>query len=94
MVIGHLKIFMEAGDWNRKLSFTLSGGATINDLNEPANKNCTVLINARIQTDPLILKELVDEVIQKNGIETSSSIINGELAYFQPGYPRPTHRFN
>ena len=93
LVIGHLKAFIESEEWSQKLSFTLTSQNIITGLYEPEATNCTLLVNARVQMDPQMLKDLVDEEIEKLRKATAAFIEDGAEAYFQPGYPRPTHRF-
>ncbi len=93
LTIGHLKYFMESRKWQKKLSATM----TNNDFNslttEEPSDYCNMLINARVQTEPSLLRELVYGVIQKIMNEFSCKIIIENSSSFIPGYPRPTHRF-
>jgi len=91
--IGHLKFFLESNKWKKKLSATMSH----NDFNpvtldEPSDY-CYMLINARVQTEPSILRELAYRVIQETMKEFSCKIIIEKSSSFVPNYPRPTHRF-
>jgi G3E family GTPase len=93
LVVGHLKYFMESDKWKKKLSATMIG----NDFNsvtaDEHSYYCSVLINARVQTEPSLLHELVDRVIQKTMKAFSCKITIEKSSSFIPGYPRPTHRF-
>ena len=93
LAIGHLKYFMESKKWKKKMSATM----THNDFNlvasdEPSDY-CNMLINARVQTDPSLLRELAYGVIQNIMKEFSCKIIIEKSSSFIPAYPRPTHRF-
>lgn len=61
---------------------------------EPGNDTGSVrlLINARVQTEPQALQKLIREMINKVQSETDCTIIEGESAAFQPGFPKPEHR--
>jgi hypothetical protein len=52
----------------------------------------TVLINARVQANPQILKNIVDEVLDKAESTSGCRIHIEKWSAFTPGYPRPTHR--
>ena len=93
LAIGHLKYFIESNKWRKKLSATM----THNDFDlvttEEPSDNCNMIINARVQTQPSLLRQLVYEVIQKIMKEFSCKIIIEKSSSFIPDYPRPTHRF-
>lgn len=90
LLIGHLKFFVDAGSWNRKVSFT----AAMNDFHrftaQPADR-IELLINARVQTDPRRLTGIVDDIIA-NMTATGRKVTPGPWSAFVPGFPRPTHR--
>ena len=91
-VVGHLKVYVESETWNQKLSYTLTTHHLFTDLSEPDSSSCTLLINARVQMEPQSLKRVVEEEIEKLRASTGASFTEGATAYFQPGYPKPTHR--
>lgn len=89
--IGHLKFLMQARDWQRKISFT--------SLDEPKVKQThsllqphqiTLLINARIQTDPDKLEKILLDAMQV--LPAGCHAFSKSLSVFQPGYPKPEHR--
>jgi Ni2+-binding GTPase involved in maturation of urease and hydrogenase len=85
--IGHLKFLL---DGQTKISITATGTG-----DEPRSRpatSSTLLINARIQTDPSLLSQLVADAIQSIEEEYHCSIRTLDVRCFQPGYPRPTHR--
>lgn len=88
--IGHLKFFVDAGSWNRKVSFTASSNDLPQFTADPA-KRVELLINARVQTDPQRLTQIVDDVIE-NLRANGRNIESGRWSAFVPGFPRPTHR--
>jgi G3E family GTPase len=52
----------------------------------------TLLINARVQTDPQTLEQLVANAIAETNTQHNTSIHTLTRRSFQPGYPKPTHR--
>ncbi len=92
MVIGHLKFFMECGEWKQKLSFTTTGKDQNVYHNAPGSHQCSMLINARVQTDPSILKQLVDQELVNLAEKYRCTIVPGRWSSFSPGYPVPEHR--
>ena len=93
LTIGHLKYFMESDKWKKKLSATMTHNDFNSAIEEGPSDYCYMLINARVQTDPSLLRELVYGVIQKIMKEFSCKIIIEKSSSFVPAYPRPTHRF-
>lgn len=90
--IGHLKFLVSDEHQVKKISYTTSGRET--DLSgevSPA-KHVSVLINARVQTTPALLQNLVEQAILETGMSTESRILTESENSFQPGYPKPLHR--
>jgi len=92
--IGHLKFLV---DGHTKISYTATSTQApdipATEFPTPqAATTATLLINARIQTDPHILSQHVATAI--SAIETQYGVTIRTLteSCFQPGYPRPTHR--
>lgn len=90
--IGHLKFFLDGGDWNEKISFTaMSTSGEVRIRHEHVSQ-LKILINARVQTEPQALKNLVDEVIEKIGKSNRCTITTEKECAFKPGFPIPLHR--
>jgi len=87
--IGHVKGLI---DQTTKVSFT-STGMTADVPIHPA-ANTSLLINARIQTTPEILSQLIAEAIAATGKAYACTIHTTNASCFQPGFPRPTHRIS
>ena len=87
--IGHLKFLL---DGKTKISIT-STGATQHHAPQPAS-HASLLINARIQTEPTVLSKLVADAIQSTATEHNCTIHTVTGSCFQPGYPSPTHRIS
>jgi CobW/HypB/UreG, nucleotide-binding domain len=85
--IGHLKFLL---DGKTKLSFTATG-STDDHHPEPA-PSATLLINARVQTEPISLSNLVAADITAVEKEYDCTIRTISKHSFQPGFPKPTHR--
>jgi G3E family GTPase len=90
LLIGHLKFFVDSGNWSKKISFTASSNDFYRFTADPADR-IDLLINARVQTDPRRLTQIVDDVIE-NMTAAGRSLTSGPWAAFVPGFPRPTHR--
>jgi G3E family GTPase len=86
--IGHLKFLI---DKSIKISYATSTEEPVNVETNNAS-SASVLINARVQTTPLVLSALINKAIQETENENSCSTVQKSFASFQPGYPRPTHR--
>ena len=91
LLIGHLKFFVEGRKWSRKVSFTASSYDSQPWPNDHDTESISLLINARVQTDPRRLTEIVDEVVNQSA-QQEIQITAGEWSAFVPGYPKPTHR--
>jgi hypothetical protein len=60
----------------------------------PAPFPSTLLVNARVQTDPATLSRLVAESIRELEAQRQIKVRVVSEQCFQPGYPRPTHRIS
>lgn len=91
--IGHLKFLLNG---ETKISFTAISPEKIKKVTDRIkNKKAAfsiLLINARVQTKPEILSQLISEAISDSGAKFNCKIIVKSVASFQPGYPKPTHR--
>lgn len=88
LAIGHLKFLI---DGVCKISYT-STSETPGSLELKKTSSAQLLINARIQTTPQFLEELISAAIKDTEEERHCKMIVNSLAAFQPGYPKPTHR--
>ncbi|HUZ60055.1 MAG TPA: GTP-binding protein [Hanamia sp.] len=91
--IGHLKFLMDDGKEQRKIGFNAIAGSTdeVNSAHSEATR-IIVIINARIQTTPALLREIVADAILETELSTHCKIIESSLSTFVPGYPKPTYR--
>jgi Ni2+-binding GTPase involved in maturation of urease and hydrogenase len=92
--VGHLKLFLQSGDWQEKISYTSTHDPTTHILSSKVIADrVSLLVNGRVETDPDRLKKLFYQTIQKiQGQNCFVEII--DVASFQPGYPKPTHRLH
>jgi G3E family GTPase len=90
--IGHLKFFLEGDHWSKKISFTNTSTSADIALNIDKSNQVKVLINARVQGNPEVLKNLVDRALEKGESNYGCQIKREKWSAFTPGYPRPTHR--
>ncbi len=91
--IGHLKFFLQSGDWKQKVSYTANNRESVEKSSAFIADHVSIIVNARIETDPDQLKKIFFQAIRK--IENGSCNIEiFDLDAFQPGYPKPTHRIS
>lgn len=90
--IGHLKFFLDGGDWWEKISFTAMSTSGEIRIRHEQVRQLKILINARVQTDPKALKDLVDEVIEMMEKSNGCTISTEKESVFKPGFPMPVHR--
>jgi G3E family GTPase len=93
--IGHLKFLLSDDWWHKKISYTTN--AVKEDHIDGDSHLCNhvdILINARVQTDPRELQQIVALAIEETMTETGCRIVTHKLSAFQPGYPRPLHRIS
>jgi hypothetical protein len=92
--IGHLKCLIDGAT---KISFTSTGTTDqipIDPSHTPIHPapSASLLINARIQTTPALLTELMADAIQSTEKDLNCTIRTLTASCFQPCHPRPTHR--
>jgi G3E family GTPase len=90
--VGHLKFLIEHGVNTRKISFTALPTLPVRQMDYPPAASVAILINARIEANPLALNDIITSVMQDVIAETGCTFTIDKLSSFQPGYPRPTHR--
>jgi Ni2+-binding GTPase involved in maturation of urease and hydrogenase len=86
--IGHLKFLMNGRE---KLSFTSISSPKI-DFPIRQAPSAFLLMNARVQTDPQTLEQLVSDAIRNREKRSNVSLKIKSISAFQPGFPTPTHR--
>lgn len=86
--IGHLKFLLNG---KKKISFTATSTPAFIFKTLPA-VSATLLLNARVQTEPEMLLELVSESVREAEERSKIRIRINSVSAFRPGYPTPTHR--
>ncbi len=86
--VGHVKWLI---DEREKLSLTASSPQQAFPL-IPDSRSVRLLLNARVQVQPVQLEQMIDDCIAETKAETGAGISVSNRAAFQPGYPRPEHR--
>lgn len=92
LAIGHLKFFVESDGMKEKISITSTNIASDIRISGVGGAKVTVLINARVETDPQALSKIVDQALAQIESRYGCTIMNGKWSVFKPGFPRPTHR--
>ena len=93
MPIGHLKVLIKGQLEDVKLSFlSMANPGWEDDLPYLTGTNITVLLNARVEGEPDLLRDLVRGAVlttQELGIATVEESL---VSTFHPGFPNPIHR--
>jgi G3E family GTPase len=93
LTIGHLKYFLSYNNKSLKLSHTTISDKTVQEpLVYEKSSSVDLLVNARIQTSPDELREILFENLKKLKSHDGIQVNEKFLSYFQPGFPNPTHR--
>lgn len=93
--IGHLKFLLKDGQTQRKISYTSIKHPEIRlKSNRFKTNRVVLLINARIQADPVQLMEIISSAILELEITIGCRIIESKLSSFRPGYPMPSQRIS
>ncbi len=91
--IGHLKFLLNDGKQQRKISYTAIKQPKIKQHYKRVKRDrVVILINARVQTEPVFLRKIISDVADELEISTGCKIIENKLSYFKPGYPKPSQR--
>jgi G3E family GTPase len=91
--IGHIKLFLEAG--NGKLAANLTqthGDITIQELDgDLSGSNAMMTLNARVQMSPYSLLETVQSGIEQTADSEKIEVL--DIRSLSPSRPQPTHRY-
>ena len=88
--IGHLKFLLNG---KKKISFTsVSQEELLGTIENNRDNSATLLINARVQTTPEKLSQIMLAAIKEIEMKSSCKIAVKSFASFQPGYPKPNYR--
>jgi Ni2+-binding GTPase involved in maturation of urease and hydrogenase len=92
LAIGHLKFFVESNEKKEKISITATTMSADIKLADLKANETTILINARVETDPLVLNKIVEQSLTQLCERYGCNVEQGKWSVFKPGFPRPTHR--
>ena len=92
LTIGHLKFFIETADWKKKISISTTLPISFYKPEENDTKQAHLLINARVQTEPSVLQEIVTDTLKQIVKKYDCNITVEKWSAFKPGFPKPTHR--
>lgn len=89
--IGHLKFILND---DTKISFTSAADPEISiDVRNKKIYSCSLLINARVQTNPETLAQLISDAIKETETQTGNKVVTKSISSFRPGFPKPEYRF-
>jgi G3E family GTPase len=94
LTIGHLKFFIETTDWKKKISIASS---LLHSFYSPEEKDAVqahLLINARVETEPAVLQQIVNDTLKQMVQKHDCNIMVEKWSAFKPGYPKPLHRIS
>ncbi|MGC9467441.1 MAG: GTP-binding protein [Anaerolineae bacterium] len=95
LAVGHLKFFIQAGDVRAKVSFpTLQPEGWERQVPEVPGTQITLLVNARVEADAVVLHALVHEAAEAAVEGRDADFAASDVAFFHPTFPAPTHRFS
>jgi len=91
--IGHLKFYISCNGSFHKLSYTTIAkkDPELALLHEKADA-VDLLVNARIQSTPDEIRKIFAELLDQVKCTPGLTVHEKHLSYFQPGFPKPTHR--
>lgn len=90
--IAHLKFLLSDDAWHHKISYTSNGIKEHNISTDHKCNHVDVLINARVQTSPEKLQQIIEQAIEDIMMVTGCRVVRHQLSAFQPGFPKPLHR--
>ncbi len=91
--IGHLKFYLSFNNKSLKISYTTIFDKTFQEvLSNEKSDSVDILVNARIETSPERLREILYDNLHQLKSHHGITINEKYISYFQPGYPNPTHR--
>ena len=94
LTIGHLKFFIETGTFKKKISITSSLLPSLFSPEKNDTAQAHLLINARMQTEPAVLQQIVNDTLKQMVQKHNCNIMVEKWSAFKPGYPKPLHRIS
>lgn len=91
--IAHLKLYLTAGAGHLVGNLTSNDGpVSVRGSLSSAQREAALLINARVHTQPDLLRTTVERCLHATAGERLAATITNMRSFF-PGRPQPTHRF-
>lgn len=90
--IGHLKFIVRDSQHQAKISLTHPDDRWADQVPPLSDAVVSVLVNARVEAAPDVLRQVVQEAIKQTAADTAATFWATHIDSFQPGWPRPTHR--
>lgn len=94
ITIGHLKFFIDSNDLKKKISITTTSAVYSYIHEGHRSDSASILINARVQTEPVILETIINDSFNSVTQQFNCTIDELQKKVFKPGYPRPAHRIS
>jgi hypothetical protein len=88
-----LKFFIET-NFKKKISITSSLLPSLFSPEENDTAQAYLLINARVQTEPAVLQQIVNDTLKQMVRKHDCNITVEKWSAFKPGYPKPLHRIS
>ena len=93
--VGHLKFLLDYNDQQIKISHTTILNRKLFNVSPPEKSNSVkIMVNARVQTSPEMLRSLVRDSVDFFSREREIKIREKNVAFFRPGMPKPTNRLD
>ncbi|HMK16767.1 MAG TPA: GTP-binding protein [Chitinophagaceae bacterium] len=94
LTIGHLKFFIETESWKKKISVISSLPLSFYSPEEKDTVQAHLLINARVETEPEVLQQIVNDTLKQMVQKHDCNIMVEKWSAFKPAYPKPLHRIS
>src|SRR5512133_1979818 len=91
--VGHLKIMLKAGRTEARVSLTAGDTAGWRaQIPEMRGKELKALVNARMEAEPAVIRELVVRTAQAAAAKTQGQVEEKDTETLTPVYPKPKRR--
>jgi Ni2+-binding GTPase involved in maturation of urease and hydrogenase len=95
LYVPHVKVLVATSEGSARLALTRGDGPVrwVGDPDLPAENGISVIVNARVVTEPAVLRAIVEDAARGAGARLGASTRIGRLECFSPSRPAPRHRF-
>lgn len=91
--VGHLKLMLQAGKTEAKVSLTAGDAVSWRrQIPDMRGKTLRALVNARAEYDPALLRELVTKAARSAAESHQCTLEEKDTEAFRPGFPKPKRR--